>query len=284
MQDASYYQYPDYPHMKPDFTVEQYYERYTPENHAVWAELYRRQMPIIEGAACREYVQGARALKLPEGRIPRFEELNELLYKSTGWELVAVPGLIPDDTFFNHLANKSFPVSHWIRAREKLDYLQEPDLFHDLFGHVPLLMHPVFAEYLVTFGRGGTRALRLGGRNYLDQISRLYWYSVEFGLIQNPEGLRIYGAGILSSKGEVEYSLQSAKPNRLGFQLERVMRTDYRIDDYQESYFVIDSFESLYESTLQDFKPIYAALEMAETIPAGAVLSSDAVIHRGTGK
>ncbi len=278
MQDASLYQYPDYPEMRPDFTVKQYYERYTPEDHAVWHTLYTRQMRLIEGAACREYAEGARNLKLPEDRIPDFDALSELLYKSTGWELVAVPGLIPDDTFFNHLANKSFPVSHWIRARAQLDYLQEPDLFHDLFGHVPLLMHPVFAEYLVTFGRGGTRALRLGGRRFLDQISRLYWYTVEFGLIKNPDGLRIYGAGILSSKGEVEYSLQSPKPNRLRFDLERTMRTDYKIDDYQRTYFVIESFEALYEATLQNFKPIYAAVDQLPVIAADEVLPDDVIL------
>jgi phenylalanine-4-hydroxylase len=281
MQDPSLYEYPDYPQMKPDFTVDQAYDGYTAEDHAVWQALYTRQMPLIEGAACREYVEGAKKLRLAEDRIPRFEELSAVLYKATGWELVAVPGLIPDDIFFNHLANKVFPVTHWIRPRAKLDYLQEPDLFHDLFGHVPLLMHPVFSDYLTMFGRGGNRALRLGSTRALEQISRLYWYTVEFGLIQNPDGLRIYGAGILSSKGEVEYSLQSEKPNRLGFQLERIMRTKYRIDDYQETYWVIESFDQLYEATLQDFKPIYATLAEAELIGAGDVLPTDKVLHRG---
>ena len=281
MQDPTLYQYPDYPEMKPDFTVDQAYDHYTAEDHAVWQALYTRQMSLIGGAACREYAEGARNLKLAEDRIPRFDELSEALYRTTGWELAAVPGLIPDDVFFNHLANKVFPVTRWIRPREKLDYLQEPDLFHDLFGHVPLLMHPVFSDYLAMFGRGGNRALRIGSTRALEQISRLYWYTVEFGLIKNPEGLRIYGAGILSSAGEVEYSLNSPKPNRLGFQLERIMRTNYRIDDYQESYWVIESFDQLYEATLQDFKPIYAELEHTTSIAAGDILPSDQVIHRG---
>ena len=280
MQDLSYYQYPDYPQMKPDFTVAQDYAHYTAEDHAIWRDLYTRQMGLIDGRASAEYVEGAKKLQLAPDRIPNFDELSEILYKATGWEIAAVPGLIPDDVFFNHLANKVFPVTHWIRSREKLDYLQEPDLFHDLFGHVPLLIHPVFAEYLATFGRGGSRALRIGNAKALDQISRLYWYTVEFGLMRNPDGLRIYGAGILSSKGEVLYALESDKPHRLGFQLERIMRTDYRIDDYQETYFVIDSFEQLYEATLADFKPIYARLAQAENIAAHAILPTDRIIPR----
>lgn len=283
MQDPALYQYPDYPEMKPDFTVPQYYERYTDEDHATWKFLYERQMALVPDYACKEFLEGLAALEVSCDRIPRFEDLNALIYKKTGWELVAVPGLVPDDVFFNHLANKVFPVTHWIRPQEKIDYLQEPDLFHDLFGHVPLLMNPVFADYLAAFGRGGARAMRLGDIRYLDYLARLYWYTVEFGLIQTEAGIRIYGAGILSSKGEVIFSIDDPRPNRLGYDLERLMRTLYKIDDFQQSYFVIESFQQLFESTQQDFKPIYDRQNDQPEIAANVILPTDTVYYVGTG-
>ena len=215
--------------------------------------------------------------------IPKFDELNKSLRKATGWELIGVEGLLPELTFFEHLANRRFPVTWWIRKPEQLDYLSEPDLFHDLFGHVPLLMNPVFADYMAAYGRGGVKAHAIGPEA-LANLTRLYWYTVEFGLIDTPEGLRIYGSGIVSSKGESVYCLRDAAPNRIGFDLERVMRTRYRIDTYQKTYFVIDSYEQLMEATRPDFSPIYARLAGQPSFPAGSVQAGDQVFNRGTGE
>src|SRR5688500_2640675 len=215
--------------------------------------------------------------------IPRFDDLNRVLKPATGWELVAVEGLLPELTFFEHLANRRFPVTWWSRKPDQLDYIAEPDLFHDLFGHVPLLLNPVFADYMEAYGKGGVKAHGLGAEA-LQNLTRLYWYTVEFGLINAPEGLRIYGSGIVSSKSESIHCLESAAPNRIGFDLERIMRTRYRIDTYQKTYFVIDSYEQLMEATQPDFTPIYARLGSQASFPAGEVQDTDTVFHRGTGE
>jgi len=215
--------------------------------------------------------------------IPRFDDLNEVLAKATGWKLVGVEGLLPELTFFDHLANRRFPVTWWIRKPDQIDYIAEPDLFHDLFGHVPLLLNPVFADYMQAYGRGGVRAHGIGG-DALVNLTRLYWYTVEFGLIRQDDGLRIYGSGIVSSKGESIHCLESPAPNRIGFDLTRIMRTRYRIDTYQKTYFVIDSFDQLMDATRPDFLPIYARLADQPSIPAGEILPTDGVFHRGTGE
>ncbi|MDN0082843.1 phenylalanine 4-monooxygenase [Crenobacter sp. SG2305] len=264
-----------------DFTLPQPLERYSAEDHATWATLYRRQCALLPGRVCDEFLDGLAALDVDADRVPDFERLNEKLVATTGWRLVAVPGLIPDEVFFEHLANRRFPVTWWIREPHQLDYLQEPDVFHDLFGHVPLLMNPVFADYLQAYGQGGMKAKALGA---LPMLARLYWYTVEFGLIATPNGLRIYGAGIVSSQSESVYCLESASPNRIGFDLERIMRTRYRIDTFQKSYFVIDSFAQLFDATAPDFTPIYTALKSQETIGAGDIVPEDRVLHVGDRK
>ena len=263
--------------------VKQPWEGYTPTDHQVWATLFRRQREVLVGRACDAFLQAQDAMGMTPDAIPKFTDLNEALRAATGWELVGVEGLLPELVFFDHLANRRFPVTWWIRKPEQMDYLSEPDLFHDLFGHVPLLMDPVFADYLQAFGRGGVKAHGIG-EDALMLLSRLYWYTVEFGLIRQPDGLRIYGSGIVSSKGESIHCLESDAPNRLGFDLERIMRTRYRIDTYQKTYFVIDSFEQLMAATEPDFAPIYERLAKDESIPAGSVLEGDAVMHRGTGE
>lgn len=280
------YSYPDYPYMRADFSLpDQYYDRYTEEDHAVWRHLYDRQMKLVQNYACTDYLEALHRLPMNGDRIPRFEEINAMLYKATGWELVPVPGLIPILPFFNHLATQAFPVTHWIRPREKLNYLQEPDLFHDLFGHVPMLMIPHYANYMSAYGRGGCRAFRMGNEKYVEYLGRLYWYTVEFGLIREAEKLRIYGAGILSSPGEVVFSIESDSPNRLAFDMERIMQTDYIISDYQQTYWVIDSVEKLFQETQQDFKPIYQRLEKAaKSFGPGEVTAKDTVISRGNGE
>ncbi|HEV2540637.1 MAG TPA: phenylalanine 4-monooxygenase [Frateuria sp.] len=262
--------------------VEQPWSAYSRTDHEVWDMLFKRQRELLPGRACQEFLDGVAKFGLGEGGIPKFSEINLVLAKATGWELVAVEGLLPDEVFFDHLAHRRFPVSWWIRKPDQLDYLSEPDLFHDLFGHVPLLLNPVFADYMQAYGRGGMKAHAIGPEALMN-LTRLYWYTVEFGLIDTHEGMRIYGAGIVSSKGESIYSLDSDAPNRIGFDLARVMNTRYRIDTYQQTYFVIDSFEQLFEATTPDFTPIYASLREKPPHAAADVLdASDRVFHYGS--
>ena len=263
--------------------IEQPWDDYGDEDHATWATLYARQREVLKGRACDEFIAAQDAMGMTPDRIPKFAELNEVLSKATGWTLIGVEGLLPELDFFDHLANRRFPVTWWIRRPDQIDYIEEPDLFHDLFGHVPLLMIPVFADYMEAYGRGGVKAHAIGA-DALQNLTRLYWYTVEFGLIRQKDGLRIYGSGIVSSKGESIHCLESDAPNRIGFDLERIMRTRYRIDTYQKTYFVIDSFEQLMDATRPDFTPIYEKLATLDSIPAGTVLETDRVFNRGTGE
>ncbi|MFT3761696.1 MAG: phenylalanine 4-monooxygenase [Pseudoxanthomonas sp.] len=263
--------------------VEQPWDDYSADDHRTWGALYARQRELLVGRACDEFLQAQDAMGMDAARIPRFEQLNEVLGAATGWTLIGVEGLLPELDFFEHLANRRFPVTWWIRKPEQIDYIEEPDLFHDLFGHVPLLMNPLFADYMQAYGAGGVKAHGIGGEA-LQLLTRLYWYTVEFGLIDTPDGLRIYGAGIVSSKGESLHSLESAAPNRIGFDLERIMRTRYRIDTFQKTYFIIDGFRQLMEATRPDFAPIYARLAAQESIAAGDVLDGDRVLTRGSGE
>ncbi|WP_029046490.1 MULTISPECIES: phenylalanine 4-monooxygenase [unclassified Cupriavidus] len=265
--------------LRPDFTIEQPVHRYTSTDHAIWRKLYERQASMLQGRVSDEFLQGLATLGMEKDRVPDFGQLNETLMRATGWQVVAVPGLVPDEVFFEHLANRRFPASWWMRKPEQLDYLQEPDCFHDVFGHVPLLINPVFADYMEAYGKGGLKAAGMGA---LDMLSRLYWYTVEFGLIRTEQGLRIYGAGIVSSQGESVYSLDSASPNRIGFDVRRIMRTRYRIDTFQKTYFVIDSFEQLFDATRPDFAPLYQELRAQPTLGAGDVAPGDQVINVGT--
>lgn len=263
--------------------VEQPWADYSAGDHDVWRQLYERQRQLLVGRASDEFLVAQDAMGMTPDRIPKFSDLNQVLREATGWELIGVEGLLPELDFFDHLANRRFPVTWWIRKPEQIDYIEEPDLFHDLFGHVPLLMNPLFADYMQAYGRGGVKAHGIGP-DALVNLTRLYWYTVEFGLIRQKEGLRIYGSGIVSSSGESIHCLDSAAPNRVGFDLERIMRTRYRIDSYQKTYFVIDSFEQLMEATGPDFTPIYARLAEQPSLPAGTVLEDDHVFTRGTGE
>jgi len=224
------------------------------ESRAVWRLLFERQSRLVQGRACPEFLAGLQSLGLSPDAVPELERVSDRLERVTGWRLAPVDGFLDDATFFRHLAARRFPVTWWLRPRDKLDYLQEPDLFHDLFGHVPLLSHPIFADYMQAYGEGGLKAEKLGA---LDMIARLYWYTVEFGLIDAGDGPRIHGAGILSSHGEVLYSLDSPVPTRRHFDLKRILRTRYHIDRYQTTYFVISSFEQLMRATEPDFAPLY---------------------------
>jgi len=263
-----------------DWTIPQNWDAFTAEEHAVWDTLYARQIKLLPGRASKAFLRGLDLLKLSESGIPNFEELSQRLMKATGWQVVAVPGLVPDDVFFDHMANRRFVAGNFIRRADQLDYLQEPDVFHDVFGHVPLLADPVFADYMEAYGRGGLRALEHGA---LKQLSRLYWYTVEFGLIEEDDDLRIYGAGIVSSYGESRYALDSDSPNRIGFDLKRVMRTEYRIDDFQQNYFVIPSYDELLRVTVEtDFAPLYEEILAQPDIAIAAIEPGDRVITLGT--
>jgi phenylalanine-4-hydroxylase len=263
-----------------DWTIDQGWSQYTPEQHAVWKVLYERQTKLLPGLACDEFVAGMKMLPMQADRIPNFEELSDVLERQTGWRIMAVPGLVPDEVFFEHLANRRFPSGNFIRGAHELDYLEEPDVFHDVFGHVPMLMHPVMADFIQAYGQGGLKAQSLGK---LTELARVYWYTVEFGLVQQKDGLRIYGAGIASSYSESTFSIQDTSPNRIGFDLERVMRTNYRIDDFQEVYFVLNDLQDMLQLANTEFAPYYAALDSGPSYKPGDVLDTDRVLHRGTG-
>jgi phenylalanine-4-hydroxylase len=246
----------DYSRAAPDYTVAQDWSAYTQAEHALFRRLFERQAGLVARYACPEWIEAIAKIDT-RGLIPEFDAVSGQLRVKTGWEIVAVPGLIPDDAFFTHLANRRFPVTVWLRKPKEFDYIVEPDVFHDFFGHVPLLFDPVYADHLHEYGKGGLKAMRLDA---VKMLARLYWYTIEFGLVRTDLGIKAYGAGLLSSGGELPYSVTDPKPRRLAFDLERMLRTDYLIDRYQASYFVIESFAQLMRDTAPDFAPIYERL------------------------
>jgi len=254
----------NYDEAAPDYSVEQRWERYTPEEHALYRRLFERQSKLVPRYACPEWIEAIARLDAAR-EIPRFDLISQKLKSRTGWEIVAVPGLIPDEAFFTHLANRRFPVTVWLRKPEEFDYIVEPDVFHDFFGHVPLLFDPFYAEYLYEYGQGGLKAMRLDA---VKMLARLYWYTIEFGLTHTPQGVRAYGAGLMSSGGELPYSVDDPRPRRRPFDLERIMRTEYRIDRYQDTYFVIASFEQLRRDTAPDFTALYGRIRNQPTFAA----------------
>ena len=263
-----------------DWTIPQGWASYTAEEHATWDTLFARQSRLLPGRASSAYLKGLDALRLSDGGIPDFEELSDRLAKLTGWRVVAVPGLVPDEVFFDHMANRRFVAGNFIRRPDQLDYLQEPDVFHDVFGHVPMLADPVFADYLEAYGKGGQRAM---AHDALKWLGRLYWYTVEFGLIEEAGALRIYGSGIVSSFAESKFALDDPSPNRIAFDIARVMRTEYRIDDFQQNYFVVPSFDELLRVTVEsDFAPLYERLKQLPDIPVAEILPEDRVMTHGT--
>lgn len=270
-----------YQPQRPDWTIDQNWQHYSAEEHAVWKTLFERQSRLLPGRACDAFMAGLQALGMRADQIPRFEQLSEELMRRTGWQVVAVPGLVPDDVFFDHLAHRRFPAGQFIRRNDQLDYLQEPDVFHDVFGHVPMLMHPVMADFMQAYGQGGLKAKSLG---MLEQLARVYWYTVEFGLVQQSDGLRIYGAGIVSSAAETVFSLESASPHRVRFDLARVLSTQYRIDDFQEIYFVLPDLADLLGLASVDFQPYYQQVRAAQSHLPGVIVAGDQVLSQGTGQ
>lgn len=265
---------------RPDYTIDQDWQSYTPAEHDRWDRLFARQSEILKSRACSTFLKAMSDLRLSQSGVPHMERLSDRLETCTGWRVVPVAGLVPDEVFFDHLANKRFPAGAFIRPEAEFDYLQEPDIFHDIFGHVPLLADPVFSAFMEAYGKGGQRAMK---RGQLHNLARLYWYTVEFGLIEDAGGdLRIYGAGIASSPKESVFSLEDVSPNRVRFDVSRVMRTKYIIDDFQQTYFVIDSFEQLLETCYQDFVGLYGSVRDKVDIEAHDLVAEDDLIHRGT--
>ena len=258
-----------------DYTCPQDFAAYTPADHETYRRLYARQSALLSGLACDEVIAALPSLGAAS-QIPRFDDINQRLVKATGWQVVAVPGLIPEVPFFTLLANRKFPVTDWIRKPEEFDYIVEPDVFHDLFGHVPLLFNPVFADHMQAYGAGGLKAHSLGA---CEQLARLYWYTIEFGLIQQKDGLRAYGAGILSSSGELVHAIKSAEPKRIALDVLRCMRTRYNIDSYQQTYFVIDSFQQLFDMTAPDFTPLYVQLKSLNELQANALQTNGVTLQ-----
>jgi phenylalanine-4-hydroxylase len=253
---------------------------YTPEDHSVWNDLFARQMEVLPGRACSAFIAGLDKLDLGRGGVPEFGKLSEELGQLTGWSVVPVPMLIPDHVFFWHLANRRFPAGNFIRTRETFDYIEEPDVFHDVFGHVPMLTDPTYADYMQEYGRAGWKAMRY---NRLKALGALYWYTVEFGLIEEAGSVRAFGAGILSGPTEARFAVAAQSPNRIMLNVDRVMRTDYVISDLQPTYFVIESFADLYRQTVErDFDRLYRSLPAGFTYANSAVIDVDNVLHRGT--
>jgi phenylalanine-4-hydroxylase len=234
----------NYRDMDADWTVPQVWDGYGAADHGTWRLLCTRQSELVRRHAAPEYLETLATLDFGD-EIPRFEEINALLNTRTGWQIVGVPGFLPDSVFFAHLAERRFPVTVWIRTPAEFDYIVEPDIFHDLFGHVPLLADPVFADFMQLYGTRALEAKPLGGTAML---GRLYWYGVEFGLIGGTGGCKAYGAGLLSSPGEIVYALDDPAPRRVPFDMERCLRTGFRIDEYQKTYFVVESYDDLFES------------------------------------
>jgi len=252
-----------------DWTVPERWEAFTAEDHRVWDILFARQQAKLAGRAVRAFEAGLDVLRLSHPGIPRLDEINQRLTARTGWTVVAVPGLVPDEVFFRHLSQRRFPAGNFIRSAAQLDYLEEPDIFHDVFGHVPMLADPRIADFMQALGEEGLRAHASGA---MHRLARLYWYTVEFGLAREDGALKIYGAGLASSFGEAGFSLDSPAPHRLAFDLKRVLATRYRSDAFQHCYFVIDGFDDLLAQLAgSDLDELYAGLAGSEDLdPASA--------------
>ncbi len=262
-----------------DFTIDQQWSAYAPDEHGRWDRLFADAWATLQGRACAAFLDAVERLELSRGGIPDMAELSDRLEPITGWRVVPVAGLVPDEVFFEHLANRRFPAGAFIRSEAEMEYLEEPDIFHDIFGHVPLLANPDYATFMEAYGKGGRRAMQ---RGQLANLARLYWYTIEFGLVHEADGLRLFGAGIMSSTAESIFALEDPSPNRVRFDLTRVMRTNYIIDDFQQTYFVIDSFEDLVAACTEDFGDTYDALRKLDDIEAHELRNGDDVIHSGT--
>ncbi|MDN3653176.1 phenylalanine 4-monooxygenase [Thalassotalea ponticola] len=235
------------------------YIAWTEQENDIWRRLYTRQLSCIQGKACDEFIDGLERLNLPVDRIPQLSEVSDVLLQATGWQCHPVPALIGFGEFFRLLSERKFPVATFIRSERDFDYLQEPDIFHEIFGHCPLLTNPAFANFTQLYGQLGLQASK-EDRVFL---ARLYWFTVEFGLLETEQGLRIYGGGILSSPGETQYAIDDPKPLRKPFDVIDVLRTPYRIDIMQPVYFLLQSINQLDDIAEMD---LMALLEQAKAL------------------
>lgn len=262
--------------------IEQNWGAYSASDHNTWKTLYNRQLETLKARVCEEYLEGLKTLHLVADTVPDFAQMNKYLRAATGWEVLAVPGLIASKPFFSMLANRQFPAGTFIRTPEQLDYLEEPDIFHDVFGHIPLLSNCAYANYMQEYGRAGLAALEHKGIKFL---ARLNWYTIEFGLIKNNGEVKAYGAGIMSSYGEAKYLFNDPSANWLQFEIDRVLRTGYYIDDLQASYFTIDSFESLFKQCIErPFIPLYEKFRAMPALTPFEIVEGDTVLRKGTGE
>jgi phenylalanine-4-hydroxylase len=268
----------DYAAAGADWTVPQDWDRYSPAEHDRWRRLYARQAKVTAAYASPAFLHALHGLDASAG-IPRLEAVSDALRAATGWRLVAVPGLLPDPVFFGHLAQRQFPVTRWLRDEQELDYIAEPDAFHDFYGHVPMLFEPAFADGMQAYGARGLELDETGAK----RLARLYWYVVEFGLERTPKGLKAFGAGILSSSVETVFAVTNPSPNRIAFDLRRVLRTRYRIDDFQETYFVLDRFEDLLRAIERPLEPVIDSLAGLPDLEPHALDPADRVITCGQG-
>lgn len=266
--------------------TDQNWQNYTDEEHETWSILYNRQMKVLQPRVCEEYLHGLELLGFTANQIPKFSEVNARLREITGWEVVATHGLVKSKAFFDMLEDRKFPSGYFIRTREQLDYLEEPDIMHDLFGHIPLLTNEAYAEYMHEYGKGGARALEY---KTTKNLARLNWWTIEFGLIRRAGELKIYGAGLASSLGEAQYVLDDPSAHHIQFDLERCMRTRVYINDFQPCYFVIDSFEQLFEQAVStDFSPMYKSFKGLEGFDVAKeylpfdLQEGDVVVRQGT--
>ena len=262
--------------------IDQNWGAYSAADHNTWKTLYNRQLETLKARVCEEYLEGLKTLHLVADTVPDFAQMNKHLRAATGWEVLAVPGLIASKPFFSMLANRQFPAGTFIRTPEQLDYLEEPDIFHDVFGHIPLLSNPAYANYMQEYGRAGLAALEHKGIKFL---ARLNWYTIEFGLIKNNGEVKAYGAGIMSSYGEAKYLFNDPSANWLQFDIDRVLRTGYYIDDLQASYFTIDSFESIFKQCIErPFIPLYEKFRAMPALTPFEIVEGDTVLRKGTGE
>jgi len=269
----------DYSRMRADYTVDQDASDYAEAEHDRWRRLYARQTRLLTGYADEAFIRGLDTLAAEFG-VPDLEEASDRLETKTGWRLVGVPGLIPNDAFFRHLAARRFPVSTWLRREDELDYLVEPDIFHDFFGHVPLLSNRAFADYMQCYGEAGLQCIEQGTDGIL---ARLYWYMVEFGLIRTSRGLRAYGAGMLSSKGETIFSVDSDEPRRVRFDRDRVLVTDYMVDDFQKTYFVVEDYDELFAAMTADLVAAVSGASRIAPIDPARTRPGDVLLAPRTG-
>lgn len=256
-----------------DWTMPQDWQAFTAEQHRTWRTLFDQQSAALDGYACADFLRGLDILRSLKPGVPDFAELNRHLKPATGWEVVAVPGWIPNEPFFEHLSNRRFPAANFLRPPEQIGYSEEPDMFHDIFGHVPMLANPAFSDFLVAYGQAGLRAERLGASDFL---GRLWLYTVEFGLVVEQGELRAFGGGLLSSFAETLAALTSPEPRRIWLDIERVMRTKYNFDEFQRTYFVVAGFEELLRATEEtDFAAVYSRIAGEAALEPGDAFAGD---------